>query len=144
MKTRKALKVCNLFPALYFSLLGLAFVSLPLVASTMGEGAFMDTLVGLAFALAIGSGFVVGVWTLLSLALTAWHFIARKGTKPRPLYRQAALTFVLAGLFFFSFGIEDRLLAIFGQDQTWLLNLIYFVILILSFVLAWPHNRSLG
>lgn len=117
MKTRKALKVFNLLPALYFSLLGLAFVSLPLVASVMGEGAIMDTLVGLVFALALGAGLFVG-GTLLSLALTAWHFIAMKGTKPRPLYRQAVLTFVLSLLFFFSFGIEDRLLAIFGQDQT--------------------------
>ncbi|MDK6234381.1 hypothetical protein ACX3VT_06170 [Aerococcus sanguinicola] len=144
MKTLKALKVCNFLPLIYFGLLSLTFAGLPAVASIIGEEGFMDMVVGLAFSLALGSGLFVGVWTLLNLALTAWHFINRRGAKPRPLYRQTILTVILAALYFASFGIEDRLLAIFGQDKTWPLNLIYLVILILSLVLAWPHNRSLG
>ncbi|MDK6805500.1 hypothetical protein [Aerococcus sp. UMB7834] len=143
MKTLKALKICNFLPLIYFGLLGLSFLGLPAVASIIGEGAFMDGWIGLAFALALGSGIFMAIWTLASLALTAWLLFRGKQIKHRPLYRQGLLSLVLAGLYFTSFGIEDRLLAIFGQEQTWPLNLVYFLVLILTLILAWPHNRAL-
>ncbi|MDK7050972.1 hypothetical protein QP294_08570 [Aerococcus sanguinicola] len=143
MKTLKALKVCNFLPLIYFGLLGLAFAGLPAVASLVGEGGFMDGWIGLAFTLALGSGFSMAIWTLVSLTLTAWLLLRGKKNKRWPLYRQGLLSLVLAGLYFASFGIVDRLLAIFGQDQTWPLNLVYFVVLIFSLILAWPHNRAM-